>query len=340
MVAPLRILRRLWRFAYWFPRDLTLWAQLGFPQRVIYFGGRGYGDTMLLNTVAHELHRRHLRTAILTDHPAVLRGSPAVSGTLGLRHWRALDAVARFGGKAQHLPYFLKPQPPTHDEPADSHIITEMCRRAGLTGRVDLRTYFYLQPSERNRGARRPRQAAVQVLGPTSENISPLKIYPAERLAAVVQATAGEIDWVQLGSPNDPPLPGALDLRGRTTVPESAAVLAHSRVFLGSPGFLMHLARAVECRSAIIFGGRELPRHGGYSCNENLFAAVPCAPCYRRSDSLHGLDCMNQISVDAVVAAVRHAASRHGEPLAVDTAEVPAHPVPFPLPWLAANTAT
>jgi hypothetical protein len=30
----------------------------------------------------------------------------------------------------------------------------------------------------------RPRQAAVQVLGPTSENISPLKIYPAERFAA------------------------------------------------------------------------------------------------------------------------------------------------------------
>ncbi len=336
MSAP-PLVSRLWRFAFWFPRDAWLFARLGFPRRLIYFGGRGFGDTMLLNTVAHELHRRGVRTAILTDHPDLLHRSAAVCGTLPLRHWRALDAVARFGGRAYHLPYFLHPRPPTHDEPADCHIIAEMCRRAGVTGRIDLRTYYSLSPAERQRGRSRPRQAVVQALSPASENISPLKIYPAERLAAVVQATAGELDWVQLGSRGDPPGAGAVDRRGRTSIRESAAVLANSRVFLGSPGFLMHLARAVECRAVIIFGGRELPRHGGYSCNENLFTPLPCSPCYRRSESLAELACMTEINTATVTAAVRRAVSRDGEALAVDSVEVPARPVPFPLPWLSAG---
>jgi len=257
-----------------------------------------------------------------------------VSGVLGLQHWRALEAITRFGGEARHLPYFLRPHPPTHDEPADTHILAEMCRQAGLTGQIDVRTYFHLSPAERRSGERRPRQAALHALGGSSENLSPLKAYSAQHLEAVVRATEGEVNWLQLGGAGDPRVAGTLDLRGRTSVRESAAVLAHSRVFLGSAGFLMHLARAVECRSVIIFGGRELPRHGGYSCNENLFAAVPCAPCYRRSECLDTMRCMRQISPEDITSAVRRAVARHGEPLAVDRIAVPDRPLPFPLPWL------
>jgi hypothetical protein len=333
-LTPETFARRLWRRTYWLPRDFLLWARLGFPQHLIYFGGRGYGDTLLLNSVAHELHRRGRRTAVLTDHPDLLSGSPAVSGVLGLQHWRALEATTRFGGEARHLPYFLRPQPPTHDEPADTHILAEMCRRVGITGEIAVRTYLHLTGAEREGGAHRPRQAALQALGTSSENLSPLKVYPAEELAKVVAETKGELDWVQLGHAGDPRVPGTLDLRGRTTVRQSAAVLAHSRLFLGPAGFLMHLARAVECRSVVIFGGRELPRHGGDSCNENLFAEVACAPCYRRSDCLDGMLCMRRIGSGDVVAAVRRASDLHGQPLTVDRVVVPTGPVPFPLPWL------
>jgi len=326
--------RRLWHLAYWWPRDLRLWARLGFPRQLIYFGGRGYGDTLLLNSVAHELHRRGRRTAVLTNHPDLLRGSPAVSGVLSLQHWRAIEAVTRFGGEARHLPYFLRPQPPTHDEPADTHILAEMCRRAGITGEIAVRTYLHLSTNERKGGALRPRQAALQALGASSENLSPLKVYPAEELTKVVAETAGELDWVQLGHAGDPRVPGTLDLRGRTSVRQTAAVLAQSRVFLGPAGFLMHLARAAECRSVVVFGGRELPRHGGYSCNENLFVEVACAPCYRRSDCLDGMSCMRSIRTEEVTAAVRRASALHGQPLTVDRVLVPTGPVPFPLPWL------
>lgn len=325
--------RRLWRLAYWLPRDFLLWARLGFPRRLIYFGGRGYGDTLLLGTVAHELHRRGILTAVLTEHPELLRGLPAVSGAL--RHeWRALEAVARFGGGAQHVPYFLTPCPPTHDIPPDHHIIVEMCRRAGVRGEISLRTYFALGSLERAAGRLHPRQAVVQALGPQSENLSPLKAYPADRLAAVVEATAADLHWIQLGSSNDPRVPGVRDLRGRTTAAESAGLLAHSQLFLGPPGFLMHLARAVDCRSVIIFGGRELPRHGGYQCNENLFSPQSCAPCYRRSTCLLQLECLTVISPSSVVDAVRRTAALRGKPIAVETAIVPPAATPFPLPWL------
>ncbi|MBM3853724.1 MAG: glycosyltransferase family 9 protein, partial [Verrucomicrobia bacterium] len=187
---------------------------------------------------------------------------------------------------------------------------------------------------ERAAGRLHPRQAVVQALGPQSENLSPLKAYPADRLAAVVEATAADLHWIQLGSSNDPRVPGVRDLRGRTTAAESAGLLAHSQLFLGPPGFLMHLARAVDCRSVIIFGGRELPRHGGYQCNENLFSPQSCAPCYRRSTCLLQLECLTVISPSSVVDAVRRTAALRGKPIAVETAIVPPAATPFPLPWL------
>lgn len=326
--------RQFWRTCYWFPRDLALWLRLGRPRKLIYFGGKGYGDTLLLGSVAHELHRRGIRTAILTDHPDLLRGNPAVSGVLPLHCWRALAAVDRFGGSASHLPYFLRPRPPTHDEPPDHHILIEMCRRAGVRGEIALRTYLHLEPGERAAGMLRPRQAAVQALDSRSENLAPLKIYPADRLAEVVRSTANKLDWIQIGGPNDPLLPCTVDLRGKTTTRQSAAILAASRVFLGPAGFLMHAARAVDCRSVIVFGGRELPRHGGYACNENFFSMRACSPCYRRSECLHPtMECMDSITPRALAAGVRRAVIQFGSPIHAEFVTVPEVATPFKLPW-------
>ena len=45
-----------------------------------------------------------------------------------------------------------------------------------------------------------------------------------------------------------------------------------SLAFVGQVGFLMHLARAVDCRAVIVYGGRETPAQSGYPCNENLYS--------------------------------------------------------------------
>src|SRR5262249_32322904 len=149
----------------------------------------------------------------------------------------------------------------------------------------------------------------------------------------VVARLAGRFEIVQLGSPREPLLAGARDLRGRTTIRESAAILAQSRFHLGYAGFLMHLARAVDCRSVIVYGGRERPDQSGYIANEHIFTPLPCSPCWKRYDCDFQHRCMTQISVDDVMAAVDRIMSRRGSPLEVAHETIPDRAEAFPLPW-------
>jgi ADP-heptose:LPS heptosyltransferase len=91
-------------------------------------------------------------------------------------------------------------------------------------------------------------------------------------------------------------------------------------VFVGLVGFLMHLARAVDCRSVIVYGGREWPSISGYTCNENLVSRPPCSPCGLYDGCEYQRACMNEISVDEALAAIRRQVDRWGTPLPIDTA--------------------
>jgi hypothetical protein len=121
--------------------------------------------------------------------------------------------------------------------------------------------------------------------------------------------------------PSDLQLRGALDVRGNT-VRETAAILAASRLFLGLATGLMHLARAVECRSVIVYGGREHPSQSGYSANENLYWNGPCAPCWQRNDCNFDRVYMSEIQPEQVIAAVQRQEERYGTPLPVDRFEI------------------
>ena len=143
-----------------------------------------------------------------------------------------------------------------------------------------------------------------------------------ERFQSVVDALAGEIDFIQIGSAADPPLQRVRDLRGATRIRETAAILYHARLYVGTVGFPMHLARAVECPSVIVFGGREAPWQSGYICNSNIYSEVPCAPCWRSNTCDFDRRCMSDISVDDVVSAIRQMMGRPRNPLAVETIEI------------------
>jgi len=109
---------------------------------------------------------------------------------------------------------------------------------------------------------------------------------------------------VQLGTAADVPLDGVVDLRGRTSLREAAAILAASDVFVGLAGALMHMARAVKCPSVIIYGGREDPRISGYQEFCNLVSRPACSPCWKRNSCEYDRQCLEDISVEKVVDAV------------------------------------
>jgi ADP-heptose:LPS heptosyltransferase len=146
-----------------------------------------------------------------------------------------------------------------------------------------------------------------------------LKEWFPERFQEVVSALRHKYNFVQIGLKSDPPLDGVLDMRGKTSLRQAAAIMSGSWVFVGLVGLLMHLARAVDCRSVIIFGGREAPNQSGYSCNENLFAELACSPCWRWSRCAHDRECMKMITADRVIEGIERQVSRQGQSLPVDT---------------------
>ena len=91
---------------------------------------------------------------------------------------------------------------------------------------------------------------------------------------------------------------------------------------VGTVGFLMHLARAVECPAVIVYGGREAPWQSGYVSNLNIYSAVPCAPCWRWNSCDFDRKCMTDISVSDVVCAIRQMVNSSRGPLPVQTMEI------------------
>jgi hypothetical protein len=313
---PLRRAAALPRFLW----NLTRWGR---PKRALLFGPLSLGDDLLCTAVLREARQRGIPFAMMTARPELFAGNADPTRLLPIDDYY-VAGLRRLGSNVV-CPYYVQNDPtrPERDLLPTRHIIAEMCRIAGLTGTVTLRPYLTLTDAERRGGRRVERQVAIHSTGLGAALPYPTKEWGPGRFAAVVQALAADFNFVQLGSPRDPPLPLALDLRGRTTLREAAAVLSESVCFVGLEGFLTHLARAVECPSVVLFGGRSAPDIFGYTANLNLYAPVDCAPCGLREGCPHEMKCMAEITPSTAIAAVRQLAARPRTPLPVATATLP-----------------
>jgi hypothetical protein len=294
----------------------------GLPPALVRFHG-GIGDHLLCTVLAREWHKRHRsKLWLMSDHAELFAGNPD-PGAIVPEDMRLLKLA-----QAMRVPQIDPTYAPTNfaeDRQArpDGHIIAKMCRLAGLTGEVELRPYFYLENHEREKGAVVERQIAIISSGQGARHPFLTKEWYPERFQAVVESLKSDYRFVQLGSAADPPLTGAVDLRGKTSLRESAAILARSLLYLGTVGFLMHLARAVECPAVIVYGGRELPAESGYTCNGNLSTPIECSPCWLLNSCPYDRECMKRIGVEEVVSAVRRRVATAAEkPLVVDRAVI------------------
>ena len=84
----------------------------------------------------------------------------------------------------------------------------------------------------------------------------------------------------------------------------------------------MHMARAVDCPSVIVYGGRLRPDQIGYICNENLYTPMACAPCWREHRCDFDRACMDAITAPDVIAAAGRMLARPRDGLAVESYEI------------------
>ncbi|HSV14555.1 MAG TPA: hypothetical protein VLI90_09855, partial [Tepidisphaeraceae bacterium] len=213
------------------------------PPRVALYFGEALGDNLLCTAVLHELRRRGQRDLwMMTGYSELFHANADVDALVpATEKWFEL-AVTQFGGR------FIVPAYTRHDwqndagdPPPPAHVIAMMCYLAGVTGPVALRPYLNLEPAELSFGRFGPRQIAIQSTGLGAAMSMRNKEWLPERFQAVVDALKNDFQFVQLGAAGDPPVDGAIDLRGQTTLRQSAAVLSHSLMFVGLVGFLMHL---------------------------------------------------------------------------------------------------
>jgi len=299
-----------------------------FPKLLLYFGFAP-GDDLLCTAVLRELRKRGRSDLLMvSNHRELFDGNDDLAHLHPL--WRNADSstvsvcrrfVRIWGGEFKR-PHYAPLENCDQSRRPSRHIIAELCADVGIAGRVEVRPYFTLSDRERERAAWARGHIVIQSSGMGGRHPIRNKQWPEERFQAVVDALHGEGECIQLGSATDPPLQHVRDLRGATNIRETASILSNAHLYVGTVGFLMHLARAVECPSVIIFGGREAPWQSGYICNSNLYTEVPCAPCWRWNSCELNRKCMTDISVADVVSAIRQMQNKSRGPLAVETVDI------------------
>ena len=296
-------------------------VRLGFPRH--YFQGTGLpGDDLMCSTVFRELKKRGTRSlAIATPHTELYAHNRDVEHFIGHAQPR-LNYWSQLGLPLKRLTYTTYDPLTDADKPPDEHVLIKICKLAGLKGKIDLRPYLYLTKTEFAAGKIAEDQVVIQSTGLAAANAMRNKEWYPQRFQEVCTELRSDLNVVQLGAASDPKLEGAIDLRGKTTMRQSAAIMANSLAFVGLVGFMMHLARAVDCRSVIVYGGREKPTQSGYVANKNLYSQVRCAPCWLRNPCEFDRKCMDMITSQQVIAAVAEQISRYGSFLEVQTAEL------------------
>jgi ADP-heptose:LPS heptosyltransferase len=296
-------------------------VRFGCPSHFFQGAGR-IGDDLMCSTVFRELRKRSKRSlAVVTRNPPLFEKSPDVEKIIPQTD-ALLNRWNRAGLPVVTLSHAGYDPARGLDLPPAEHILSHMCRRAGLTGLVELRPYIFLTAAELAAGRIVENQVAIQSTGISAPMALQNREWFPERFQELCAQLRSDVRVVQIGSATDLKLEGAIDLRGKTTLRQTAAVLANSLVFIGLVGFVMHLARAVDCRSVIVYGGREKPTITGYVANKNLYHQVRCAPCWLRNTCEFNHKCMDMISVDQVIAATAEQISRYGTLLEVETASL------------------
>ncbi len=129
-----------------------------------------------------------------------------------------------------------------------------------------------------------------------------------EQAVAASQPVPRALDHSEPGCPQPGPRsePAAVNLCGRTTLRELAALVSRARIVITADSTPMHMAAAFDRPLVALFGPTSPTRTGPYGRGESVLGLpLDCSPCYLRrlSQCPHGHKCMSDMTVERVAAA-------------------------------------
>lgn len=204
--------------------------------------------------------------------------------------WKAQpNAVAGIlsGFPPAERPVLRHPQPPArfHGLDSERERMHSLLREHGLT----------------------PGSFVVMEPGTNADWFGSLRAWPLLRWQALVdrlRTARPDLPVVRIGV-GDEHLAGVIDLSGRTSFREAAALIGFSALFVGTEGGLMHAAAATDSRAVIIWGGVTRPDFAGYPDRHVLlFNELECSHCGMRQRCPWDAACIRGIGVAAVYQAL------------------------------------
>jgi lipopolysaccharide heptosyltransferase I len=134
----------------------------------------------------------------------------------------------------------------------------------------------------------------------------PTKRWPAQNFAALVRPLRERFGLTGLvaGGAEARPLaaqiPDALDVTGRTTLPQLVALLRRASLVIANDSGPMHIAAALGRPLVAMFGPTNPHRTGPWRRDDSVVRVdIPCSPCYSRRCS--HTSCMKWLPVEAVL---------------------------------------
>lgn len=102
-----------------------------------------------------------------------------------------------------------------------------------------------------------------------------------------------------------------INLTGKTTLTQSAAIIGRADLFIGNDGGLLHIASALKKKTISFFGPVDPKVYGPYPTDAArhivLRKTLECSPCYRKfriSPCQRNRECLERIDVDEAIEAV------------------------------------
>lgn len=256
-------------------RILSLDAARRLGYTKVYFSFDCIGDTLLLMSALEYLYKKNGKTVLMATRYTEL-----------IENCEYIDVLDSFSEDTFNLniysqltsfgiePVFISATKFISDNgvvrPAwgDQHILVNVCGKLGIETEVKIKTKLFLTTEEKRYGRFFERgQIAI-----TGAGWQKYKTIPLHTLQRVVSSLKSQYNFVQIGHVSDPLLDGVLDMRAEGELRKTASILYNSDVLLCGIGGMMHMARAVNCRSVVGFSYAEPVHLENYACNINVFA--------------------------------------------------------------------
>jgi Glycosyltransferase family 9 (heptosyltransferase) len=146
---------------------------------------------------------------------------------------------------------------PRHRRPRwweHDHQVAECAHMVGVPGPIDLQTEICIPP-----GTTIPPAAAGKIVLHNDPAIDPRKAWPWESVAELVRRL-GPGAVVLLGNAG-PEIPGTLDLRGRTSLAQAAAIICAAQCYVGIDSGLMWIAGSLQVPAVGLYGTSYIPAY-------------------------------------------------------------------------------